>query len=660
VTRAPASRALFGLLAASVGAAAQDASSLLDLSIEELGLLQVTSVSRRAESRNDAPASVHVITRDQIRRSGVRTLPDALRLAPGVEVARNGSSSWTISMRGFSNDLSNKLLVLIDGRSAYSPLYAGVFWDVQGTFLEDIDRIEVIAGPGGTLWGANAVNGVINIITRSAWDTDGGVLQVGGGNELDVFAGLRYAGRIGDDVAIRGYVQRTEFDAARTLAGDDAADDWRMSRAGFRLDTDLGPTDSLTVQGDVYDGRESSLLRGDFTLGTLPDEYRGIVDVSGGNLLARWERSLDDGASLRVQGYFDRTDRDIPGAFHEERDTIDLDFQHNLPIVGRHELIWGAGLRRTSDELGNTTFATFDPAARTDRTYSLFAQDKIDLRNGRLFLTLGSKFEHNDYTGFEYQPNARLSWLVTERQTLWAALSRAVRIPARLNEDLELTAPVQVPGLDLPLYVNVLGNRDFESEELLAREVGYRMAVRSNLSFDVTLFLHEYDRLFTNEAGSVSAEPGPPPYLLLPIAQGNGLRGDTYGGTLAANWQPLPTWRLALHYAHLRFDLENRPGSNDANALNVAGNSPRNQAAIQSFVDLPGDLSLFTGIRYVDELPNQNVPSYTAVDLSLDWRPAERLTASLTVQNANDRRHLEFGEGSEIERSAYLSVDYRF
>ena len=329
-------------------------------------------------------------------------------------------------------------------------------------------------------------------------------------------------------------------------------------------------------------------------------------------------------------------------------------------MLGRHELIWGAGLRRSSDELTNTTFATFDPAARTDRTWNLFIQDRIDLADGNVFLILGSKVERNDYTGVEHQPNARLTWLATERQTVWAALSRAVRIPARLNEDLELTAALDVPGLGMPLYVNVLGREDFAAEELIAREIGYRINFRRDLSLDVVLFEHDYEELATNEAGVPSVVAGPPAYLLLPIVQGNGLRGDTYGGTVAANWQPIPQWRLALHYSMLRFDLALEPGSNDVGAVDVAGNSPEHQVAVQSFVELPGDLSLFTAVRHVDDLPNQGVPSYTAVDASLSWQPRERLRASLTVRNLNDDRHAEFGEGSEIERSVWFAVNVTF
>ncbi len=351
---------------------------LLDMSIEQLNNLRVTSVSRRPESLDDAAAAVYVITGDEIRRSGVTTLADALRLAPGVEVARNGSHSWTVSIRGFSSNLSDKLLVLIDGRSVYSPLYAGVFWDVQDTLLDDVDRIEVVEGPGGTIWGANAVNGVINIITRSAWDTQGGYLDVTSGNQERGIAGLRYGTHIGRRGAIRGYLKYFDRAGADTLSG--ASDAWRMARGGFRADFDLSDTDTLQLEGEAYSGRESGLYRADFTLGTLPGpDVPGRTLVSGNYVLASWRRRLAFGAGLRLDFYYDHTYRDIPGDFSERRDTLDASFQHNLAPHGRHELIWGLELRSSGDNVGNTVFSSFLPPARTDQTFSSFLQDKITL-----------------------------------------------------------------------------------------------------------------------------------------------------------------------------------------------------------------------------------------------------------------------------------------
>ena len=635
---------------------------LLDLSIEQLSEIRVTSVSRRPERLNDAPAAVHVITRDEIRRSGVRSLAEALRLAPGVEVARTGAHGWAITMRGFNSDLSNKLLVLIDGRSVYSPLYAGVFWDAQHTFLEDVERIEVIAGPAGTMWGANAVNGVINIITRSAWDTEGGLLQLGAGDEQEAFAGLRYAGRIGSNIAARGYVQYLERDAARTPTLDDAFDAWDVAQGGFRIDWDIAGPSVLTVQGDVYTVDESARLRGDFTLGTLPDgNVPGRIDVSGHDLLARWERPLARRGSLQLQAYYDHTERDIPFTFAERRDTFEIDFQHRLAPIGRHDLIWGADLRITRDRVLGSQFSTFVPSRRRDRLYGVFLQDEIELLEDRLYLTLGSKLQRNDYTGTEHQPNARLAWRASERQTLWAAVSQAARVPARLNHDLELYAPLDVPDLPVPVYVNVVGTDDFESEELIARELGYRVSVRSNLNVDVSLFEHAYQDLATNEsAGPPQLVPGPPAYLILPLVQGNGMSGDARGATLTVNFEPLPSWRLQMQYSHLDLDLTAEPSSSDRDSPASAGNSPEHQASIFSYADLPFGLSLFAGVRFVDALPNLNVPSYIAVDANLRWQIRDDFEASLTVRNLNDAHRIEFGGGNVIERSALVMIDWRF
>jgi iron complex outermembrane recepter protein len=636
-------------------------SDLFELSIEDLGKLRVTSVSKRSEPLRQAPSAIHVITGEEIRRSGLTRLPEILRLAPGVEVARNNAHSWTISIRGFNSDLSNKLLVLIDGRSVYSPLFAGVFWDAQDTLVQDIERIEVISGPGGTLWGANAVNGVINVITRSARETQGALVEVGAGNEDRALVGLRHGWGIGDDLAARVYLKYSDRDESRLMSGQDGFDGWHSLQAGFRMDWDRSRADRLTLQGDVYDGELSDLLRGEFTLGTLPGpDSPGHIDVGGFNLMARWDRDLDGGGHLQLQSYFDHTSRDIPGTFDERRDTFDIEFQHDFAAGARQRIIWGAGFRITDDELDNTTFASFIPAERTDETISLFLQDDISLRPDKLILTVGAKVEHNDYTDYELQPNVRLTWLVSERQSAWAAVSRAVRIPARLNTDLVLFAPIPVPGFTEPLYFNAIGSKDFEAEELIATEAGYRLGYGENLSFDLSLFHHDYEKLQTQELGAITPVGNPVEYFLLPATLENGMQGESYGGTLVATWQPLDAWRLQFQYAYLNLKLGLEPGSTDSGAPAVAGNSPEHQAAVHSFLELPRKFDLFTSVRYVDELPNLGVPDRTAVDLSLGWRPLENLRTSLTVRNLNDDEHLEFGGGNLIERSGWLRVVWTF
>jgi iron complex outermembrane recepter protein len=652
----PALLAPVFLLVPAGSVAAQEHAGLADLSLEELGNVQITSVSKRAEPLLNTAAAVFVITRDDIQRSGVTSIPEALRLAPGVEVARRNANAWSISIRGFNRDLANKLLVLIDGRNVYSPLYAGVFWDVQDTLLEDVERIEVISGPGGTIWGANAVNGVVNIITRSAFDTAGNYLEVGGGMEEEGFAALRY-GRSGAGAAFRAYLKYFDRDSSTFTNGLDAIDDWRVARGGFRAEWARRESDRLRLQGDVYVGEKAGQFLGDFTLGTLPaGNITGDTEISGGNLLARWSRQLEDDAELRLQAYYDRTRRDIPNTYNETRDTLDVDFQHHLRAGARNTISWGAGFRLTADDLDNSTFAAFEPDDRTDRTWSLFIQDRIDLSAGRLFLTLGSKFETNDYTDFEWQPNARLSWSMSDRQSSWFAVSRAVRIPSRLDADLRLTAPIAVPTLPFPVYVTIEGSDQFESEELIALEAGYRVQPADAVYLDLSLFYNEYDHLQTTEPGDpVFVLPS---HIVLPNALANNLHGNSRGGTVMLNWQAAAMWRLRLNYAYLDLSLSTRAGSQDISAAGIGGNSPRHQIAIHSFLDLLDRFSLYTALRHVGELPNPGVDRYTALDLSLQWRPSDDVTLSLTGQNLSGG-HLEFGPGMpEAERSVFLKLGW--
>ena len=651
------------------GALVPGVPALDELSLEQLSEIKITSVSKQSEKLLDASASVFVITADDIRRSGINTIPEALRLAPGVEVARINAHQWAISIRGFNSDITNKLLVLIDGRSVYSPLYAGVFWDVQDTLLDDIERIEVVSGPGGTLWGANAVNGVINIITRSAKNTQGGLLEIGGGNEEQSFGGVRYGAQLGD-AAVRAYVKGFDRDASQNVNGDGANDDWHMAQGGFRVDWQPVAADHFTLQGDVYHGSEDGIFPGKFTLGTLPGaSFEDEINLAGHNLLGRWTRQLDTSSDLSLQAYYDHTERNIPNNYGEKRDTADIDFQHHFALGNRNDLLWGLGYRWTGDDIDNTTFASFIPDNRTDETFSAFLQDKIDLWQKRVFLTLGSKLEHNDYSHFEYQPNARLSWLISDRQTIWTAVSRAVRTPTRLDTDLQLTIPLgavpfrATPPLSLPLYVTVQGNSHINSEKLIAYEAGYRTQLTQAISLDLATFYNDYDDIQTAETRAPIVVINPPRvYAVLPKTLESGIEGKSYGGTLMINWRPATVWRLRFQYALFDMHLENKAGSNDTDSKSEEDNSPHNQYAIYSFLDLPYQLSLYTGIRYVDGLKHLNNPSYTAVDASLLWNPISKLELSVTAQSLNDPEHLEFGpaKSQEIERSIYGKVKWHF
>ncbi|MCK5229802.1 MAG: TonB-dependent receptor, partial [Desulfobulbaceae bacterium] len=410
---------------------------MTELSLEELMNIEITSVSKKPEKLADAAAAVFVVTREDIRRSGVTSIPEALRMAPGINVARIDSNKWAVTSRGFNGRFANKLLVLIDGRSVYTPSFSGVHWEVIDIFLEDVDRIEVIRGPGATLWGANAVNGVINIITKHAADTQGGLIAMGAGTEERGFGGVRYGTDMGETTYGRFYAKgfkRDEF--VHNTTGDDAGDDWDMLRGGFRLDSLLYDRDSVTVQGDIYQGNMNQTLHlptvsGPFFNKIVEDK----AEVEGWNLLTRWQHTLSPTSDFTLQVYYDRTNRD-EFVYGEIRDTFDIDLQHQFAAYKRHEVIWGLGYRYTHDDFSDSEILRLDPDSRSDELFSAFVQDKITLMEDCLWLTIGSKFEHNDYTGYEIQPNARLFWAPHTDHKVWASVGRAVRTPSRMEDDI--------------------------------------------------------------------------------------------------------------------------------------------------------------------------------------------------------------------------------
>jgi iron complex outermembrane receptor protein len=619
---------------------------LTALSVEELVNLEVTTVSKKAEPRLRAAAAVYVITREEILRSGATTIPEALRLAPGVEVARLDSHTWAISIRGFNSTTANKLLVLLDGRSLYTPLYSGVFWDVQDTLLEDVERIEVVAGPGGALWGANAVNGVINIITRRADESQGGLLAVGGGTEERAFGAARYGGRLGERAHARGYLKGSERGADVLADGRDAGDAWRSAQGGFRVDWQEGD-DALTAQGDAYSGK-------------LLD---GATGVGGGNLLARWERTLSARDTLQVQAYWDHTDRRLARTLAAHRDTWDVDLQHHLALPGRHDVVWGLGWRVTSDDNENSAVVAFLPARRTDHLFSAFAQDEIALWGDRASLTLGSKVEHNDYTGFEVQPSLRLATYPSERQTWWAALSRAVRTPSRLDSDLVITSPIPLPGGQPPAVLVIRGDPDIESEKLLAYEAGWRLQPTERVLVDLALFHNRYTDLRSNEPEPTVVVPTPTPHILFASHLANGLLGTARGATLAVQWSAGTALLLRSSYTRLDLDLHARAGSTDrSTARSTEGSSPHHQLGLASYLTLPRHAFASAVVRWVDELPAVGVDDYASLDVALGWQPSARLELSLVGQDLLDDHHREFARAGsrELQRGVYLKAAWRF
>jgi iron complex outermembrane recepter protein len=631
-------------------------SELKKLSVEELLDIDVTSVSKYPEKLSAAAAAVAVLTQEDIQTSGFTSIPEALRLVPGLDVARVDSHTWAISSRGFNDVFANKLLVMIDGRTVYTPLFSGVFWEVQDTLLEDIDRIEVVRGPGATLWGANAVNGVINIITKSARDTQGLLVSSGGGTEDRGFANVRYGVKLDDNAFLRIYTKYFSRDSSVLPNDTTAHDAWDMFRAGFRLDWEPTNQNSFTVQGDIYTGNQDE----DYSVPTTKFPFAGKIvatdTVSGGNLLGRWSHSFSADSQLTVQAYYDRTERDSP-IFSEKRDTGDIDLQHRFSLGERQEVIWGLGFRATHDDVTNSLNVSLLPDSRTLNLYSAFVQDEISIVPELFRLTLGSKFEHNDFTGFEIQPSARVLWTPGHSQTFWASVSRAVRTPSRAESDIVLNPapPVPLP----PGSITILGNPNMDSEELLAYELGYRVQPIDQLKLDLTAFYNDYDHLRTLEP----TIPGP----VSPSKVANNLFGESYGTEISATAQVTNRWRLQGSYSYLEVQLHRKSGSRDSSTeATTEGSSPHHQFFIRSLVDLGWNIQFDSTLRYVDVLPAQKIPSYLTLDLRLAWSPRKDLEFAIVGQNLLDDRHPEFAptfigtQQTEVERSVYGTVVWRF
>ncbi|MDB6148441.1 MAG: ligand-gated TonB-dependent outer rane channel [Spartobacteria bacterium] len=608
-------------------------SELKKLPLEQLVDVEITSAARRPEKLSETASAVAVITAEDIERAGVTNIPDALRLGTGLEVAQVNGHSWAISARGFNTTISNKMQVLMDGRSLYTPLFSGVFWDVQQTFLPDIEQIEVIRGPGATLWGANAVNGVINIRTKSADATQGLLLYGGGGFEEEGFGGVRYGGKIGDDTYYRVYVMHQNQDGL-PLEGTGGAteEDAHLTQGGFRIDSKPHPEDTFTLQGDFYSGNFEQPNSGD-------------IDVNGQNALGRWTRQLESDSSLMLQAYYDRTHRFIPDVFQEDRNTFDIELQHQLRW-GEHYIVYGGNYRFSHDEIGNLgpTLA-FLPDNRSVHLVSGYVQDEWHIVPDKFFLTAGSKFEYNSFSGFEIQPTGRFTWLPAPNQTVWGAISRAVRTPTRIDQNL--VAPN--PAFATPF---LLANPDFESETLVAYELGYRIKPATNLSFDLVGYYNDYNNLR-------SVEPLPGGKLTIE----NKLEGQSYGAALAAKWQILNWWRLDGSVSLLHVDIDRAPGGHDVNNGAGEANDPGATFIIHSGMDLPWNLQLDSYLRYVDDLPNPHTPSYLTADVRLAWSPRKNLEIAIVGRNLFDEAHPEFrttATSQEVERSVFATFKWTY
>jgi iron complex outermembrane receptor protein len=615
--------------------------ALADLSIEELGNILVSSVSRRSESLADAPAAIYVITATQIRRSGATSLPEALRLAPNLQVARVNGSSYAISARGFNSQSANKLLVLIDGRSVYTPLFSGVFWDVQDLMLEDIERIEVISGPGGTLWGVNAVNGIINVVTKTAHATPGGLLTVSAGDQ-NADAGLRYGGRLAEGASYRLYAKGFRHGHTWTDAGVALEDRQHAVRAGGRFDWTRGQ-DKLALIANAYDGNREQPIPGSIAIAGTRFAL-GDIPTSGVNIVGRFERTLDDGASLVVQGTWDRTRRTVTPTFAEHLDILDLQVLHAWMPWSTHRLVWGAEARASRDRVSNSEYIAFLPARVDQNWTSVFAQDEIALQP-TLKLTLGARMEHNDYTGADWLPSIRLGWNPRQDQLVWGALSRAIRAPSRL--DVDTFVPGRPPFL-------LLGGPQVRSEIATVAELGYRGRLGEGHSLSVSAFHADYDRLRTQQVAPSGRS----------VTFESGMEGTVQGLEAWSAHQLSPSWRLQLGAVRLWQQFRLRPGSNDLAApLNAEGTNPSHQWLLQSSWNLGDQVDVDLAVRHVARLPRPAVPAYTAADLRVAWRASPDLELSLVVRNLQGGGHGEFSPEatrSELDRSAVLKASLRF
>ncbi len=602
------------------------------LSIEELAQLEVSSVSRRSERLSGTSAAVTIVRYDDIRRSAATTLAEAMRLAGGLDVARADSRTWAISARGFTITSANKLLVMIDGRTVYSPLFAGTFWDVQDALFADVDRIEVVRGPGGSTWGANAVNGVVNIIMKDAAETRGAAGFLGVGTDERLVASARYGAALAPGGSYRVYGKYRHRSAETLASGGSAGDEIDFGQGGFRIESRSDATTRWFVQGDAYKGSEGQTGGGD-------------VSVSGGNVVGRWGRALGTTGRFQAQAYYDNTSRTIPSLFDETRHTAEIDAQHRVLFRDRHDVVAGGTFRVTHAKDRGFGGLGFAREQRTDALFSLFAQDEFALRPRTAFLMVGSKFERNDLTGVEVQPTVRFRWSRGDRGTFWTAVSRAVRLPTRFDTDLRIDTPA----------ISVEGSADFDSEKIVAYEAGYRAVVHPRLSLDLAAFANRYDDLRSQEQPLI---PGGR------VVLGNTLNATTSGAEVAVTVQPHERWRVIGSYAFLEKDLGFDPGSRDITRGVSEGNDAAHRFSLRTNLDLPKSFELDGMFRYVGRRPAPLVPAYAELDVRLGWNLRPALELSIVGQNLLHDRHREFGAASPgsalFSRGAYARALWRF
>lgn len=640
---------------------------LANMNIEDLMNIEVTTASKQAQSLSSVAAAIYVVTADDIARAGATNVPDALRMVPGVDVAQMTASMWAVSIRGLNSRFGNKLLVLVDGRSVYTPLFSGVYWDALDVDMSDIDRIEVIRGPGGALWGANAVNGIVNIITKHASTTQGGSVEAQTGTTSPVNTRVAYGGTLGEKGFFRVYARYFRIDDLELDSGQKATDGWQALRVGLRADWESSDRDTFmltAMANSAHEGQTSAYP-------SFEPPYRQLRDerfpVSNWSVVGRWQHRSSTSSTQTLQLYYDRSRRLMP-EIDERRDNFDVDFQSTHSLSNRWQLTWGAGYRRSADDTRGTFLVRLDPERRTTTLWSAFASNLFTL-SPNVDLRVGMKAERNDYTGWEFQPSARIRWAPIENHTVWASAARAVRTPNRADNDSFIPVSAFPTDMNVPGLVTIIGDDEFKSERLTAYELGYRVRPKDNLFVDVAAFYNVYDRLRTFEpAGEPWLEMNPVPHLIIPYRYDNKLKGETAGFEVAAYYQPTPRWNLAGTYSYFAERLRYTDDSQDAFNLvgsERVGSVPRHKFSIRSSVDLGSSWRFDTNLYYVGKLQAGNIPAYARLDAQLTWSPTKDLSLTFGAINLTNLRHREseptlFERTTQPERNIYLRLTWRF
>jgi len=638
---------------------------LKQLTLSQLGNIEVTTASKEPERIWKTSAAIYVLTQDDILRSGATTIPDALRLVPGVEVAQINSNQWSIGIRGFGSRLTRDVLVLIDGRTVYTTLLAGTYWEVQNLLLADVERIEVVGGPGGTIWGPNAVNGVINIITKSTKETHGEYVSVVGGNVDEGMVNARYGGGNGNGLDYRVYGMAFDRGPEFHPTGIDY-DRWRAIQGGFRMDIAANTQDRFTFQGDLYDEGIGQSVTAVTYAPPYSQTQDGTAPLSGGNILGRWQRTQGEGKDFQIQGYYDRTNRHELN-FADLRDTFDVDFFDRFRLPGSQQISWGLGARFSRGT--NPTVVSglyFLPGTRTDKLFTGFFQDDIGLVDDQLTVSLGTKLLKTNYTGVQLEPTARLLWTPTKSQTFWAAFTHALRTPSDAERAFYLTGFTGSFINGLPFFARFNANPNFHSEELNGYELGYRQLFGEKVYVDVDAFYNHYGDFFSEDlVGSPFLENSPgPPHYLLPAQFGNGLVGTTRGVEISPEWKPLPYWRLRASYSFLQMELKKGTNSQDVGtAQPTEGSSPRHEVSAVSGLDFHKAFSLDLTYRYVSHLAAQDIRSYSSADAQFTWRANRSLSFSVVGRNLFQPYHYEYasdpGPNVGIKRSVYGQITWQ-